>query len=113
PNCLDPGRRAERRGGGDTRRVGSADAALARDHAGGTTALDAVSGSSSPASKRNGGYSGVISAPYAVTRKTQRLSPRTKSKIERGYSPRNSSTSAATKTRSPVRPNQLTPPDQP
>jgi hypothetical protein len=63
-NDRHSGRRTGRRGGGSARRVESRDAPLARDYACGATAPDgAVIGSSSPASKRNGGYSGVINAP--------------------------------------------------
>lgn len=45
-----------------------------------------------------------MSAAYAPTRSTQRFRPSTKSKIERGYSPRKSSTSTATRTSKSISP---------
>ena len=47
----------------------------------GTTVSGALSveGSSPPMSSRNGGYVSVISPAYAMTRKTQRFIPSTKS----------------------------------
>src|SRR5262249_13526110 len=55
-------------------------------------------GSCSPWSSRNGGYSGVISAAYAITRNDQRLKPITRSKRPRGYSRPMSSRTPATNT---------------